>query len=690
MAVHQDVHGSVLVLTVDNPPVNPLSQVERAGLLAGLERAAGDDGIGAIVIAGANQKFIAGADIKEFGKTPEPPHLPDVINAIEASEKPVVAAIGGPCLGGGLEVALGCHYRTAQADALLGLPEVTLGIVPGAGGTQRLPRLIGAAAAAEMITSGKPMKAKATLENGVIDSLVETDVLAAAIALAEDVAGQSVEGKRLSSLPCPSAEGLEAMEKSVARKARGAKAPIEALGLVKAACTLPFAEGLEHERETFLALRATDQAKALRHIFFAETAAKKAPADVKGMTPRPVSRIGVIGAGTMGTGIAISLADGGYDVTLLEIAQEALDRGLGRITKTYQGNVAKGRMSESKAKETAERITGTTTYADLGDCDLIIEAAFESLQVKKDIFAALDEVAKPGAVLATNTSYLDINEIAATTSRASDILGMHYFSPANIMKLLEIVRAEKTAGDALLTALTVAKKTRKQPVVAGVCHGFIGNRMLRGYQRESGLLLMEGASPAQVDAAITAFGFAMGPFSVSDLAGIDIGYKSRKDMAPGSYEPHAVIVSDKLAEAEMFGQKSGKGFYVYDPETRSKTPNPAALTFIEEARAELGFSPREISPEEIVERCLLGLFSEGAALLEEGIAQRASDIDVVYTSGYGFPRHQGGPMFWAQNKGLCWAQETIAKYAQGPYGKWWPQPGIIAEGAAGKGPLANG
>ncbi|MEO0413275.1 MAG: 3-hydroxyacyl-CoA dehydrogenase NAD-binding domain-containing protein [Pseudomonadota bacterium] len=688
MSVHQETRGSILVLTVDNPPVNPLSQVERQGLMDGIDKAASNGAISAIVIAGANQKFIAGADIKEFGKTPEPPHLPDVIHAIEASTKPVVAAIGGPCLGGGLEVALGCHYRLAQADAQLGLPEVTLGLVPGAGGTQRLPRLIGAAAAADMITNAKPVRAKAALDLGLIDILVDGDVLSAAIAHAQEIAEAPLESKRISAMENPSAEGLDALEKPVARKARGAKAPLEALGLVKTACTTSFVDGLAQERATFLALRGTDQAKALRHIFFAETAAKKAPDDLKGVQPRPVSRIGVIGAGTMGTGIAISLADGSYEVTLLEIAPEALERGLGRITKNYSSNVSKGRMSEAKAEEAAARITGTTTYLDLGDCDLIIEAAFESLQVKKEIFAQLDNVAKPGAVLATNTSYLDINEIAASTSRPQDILGMHYFSPANIMKLLEIVRAEATAGDALVTALSVAKKTRKQPVIAGVCHGFIGNRMLRGYQRESGLLLMEGASPEQVDAAITGFGFAMGPFSVSDLAGIDIGYKSRQDMDPSSYEPHAVIVSDRLAQAEMFGQKSGKGFYIYDPDTRSKTPNPEAARLIDEARAELGFTPREISADEIVERCLLGLFSEGAALLEEGIAQRASDIDVVYVNGYGFPRHQGGPMFWAQNKGLGWADETIARYATGAYGKWWPRPRSIAAGAAGTGPLA--
>ncbi|MEM1021086.1 MAG: 3-hydroxyacyl-CoA dehydrogenase NAD-binding domain-containing protein [Pseudomonadota bacterium] len=688
MGVIQDRSGGILVLTVDNPPVNPLGQAERQGLLDGITAAQTDGGITAVVIAGANAKFIAGADIKEFGKTPQPPHLPDVINAIEASDRPVVAAIGGPCLGGGLEVALGCHARVAQADAQLGLPEVTLGLVPGAGGTQRLPRLIGAPVAADMITSGKPKKAKAALDVGLIDQLVETDVLSAAIAFAGTLQSADVASKRVSEMPAPAVEGLDTLEKSIARKARGADAPLKALGLVKTACETEFAEGLAAERETFLALRGSDQAKALRHIFFAETTAKRPPADLKGTQARPVKQIGVIGAGTMGTGIAISLADGGYGVTLLEINADALGRGLARVTKTYEGNIAKGRMSEAAAKAKIAQISGSTDYAALSDCDLIIEAAFESMDVKRQIFAELDRVAKPGAVLATNTSYLDIDAIAATTSRPQDVLGMHYFSPANIMKLLEIVRAQETAGDALVTAFEVAKKTRKQPVLAGVCHGFIGNRMLRGYQREAGLLLLEGASPEEVDAAITGFGFAMGPFAVSDLAGIDIGYKSRKDMAPGSYEPASVIVSDRLAEKGQFGQKTGKGFYVYDPGTHGKTPNPDALSILEAARSELGATPRAISAEEIVNRCLLGLFSEGAALLEEGIAARASDIDVVYTNGYGFPRHKSGPMFWAQSKGLDWADQEIGQLAKGPYGKWWQRPAIIAAGAKGEGPLA--
>jgi 3-hydroxyacyl-CoA dehydrogenase len=684
MTVHSQTQGSIRVLTVENPPVNPLSQVERQGLQDGIAAALEDDAIRAIVIAGANQKFIAGADIKEFGKTPLPPHLPDVIDAIEASPKPVIAAIGGPCLGGGLEVALGCHYRVAQSDAKLGLPEVTLGIVPGAGGTQRLPRLIGAVAAATMITGGKPVSAAAALQSGLVDDVVPTDVLAAAVAFA----GEALPPKRLSQAPMPSAEGLDDLAPGITKKARGSQAPLEALELVKAACTLEFEDGLAKERETFLALRASDQAKALRHIFFAEGAAKKPPAALNGVSARAVERVGVIGAGTMGTGIAINLADGGLPVTLLEINGDALERGLGRVAKTYEGNVKKGRMTEAKAEATRHLITGTTDYADLGDCDLIIEAAFEAMAVKKDIFSALDKVAKPGAILATNTSYLDIADIAAATSRPHDVIGMHYFSPANIMKLLEIVWPQGASGDAIVTALDVAKRTRKQPVIAGVCHGFIGNRMLRGYQRESGLLLLEGASPQQVDAAITGFGFAMGPFSVSDLAGIDIGYKSRQDMDPSSYEPHAVVVADGLAKAGHLGQKSGSGFYVYDPDTRAKTPNPVALDLLDQARAELGFKPRDISADEIVERCMLGLFSEGAQLLSEGIAQRAGDIDVVYVNGYGFPRHRGGPMFWGQLLGLEEIDSKIKAYAQGPYAKWWQRPEIIAQGAAGAGPLA--
>lgn len=684
MAVHSATHDSIRVLTVDNPPVNPLSQLERQGLLDGIAAAAADDAISAVVIAGAGEKFIAGADIKEFGKTPQPPHLPDVINAIEASEKPVVAAIGGPCLGGGLEVALGCHYRVAQGDALLGLPEVTLGLVPGAGGTQRLPRLLGAVPAAQMITSGKPVSAKTAQEMGLVDHLVQTDVLEAARTYADN---HSVI-KRISTTPNPSADGLEALTKGIAHKARGAQAPLDALALVTAACTTDFPTGLAQERETFLALRASDQAKALRHIFFAEGTAKKPPAALKGVAPRPVERVGVIGAGTMGTGIAINLADGGVPVTLLEINGDALQRGIDRVARNYAGNVKKGRMTEFAANAARDLVSGTTDYDDLGRCDVIIEAAFESMAVKKDIFGALDKVAKPGAVLATNTSYLDIGEIAAATSRPHDVIGMHYFSPANIMKLLEIIWPDGASGDAIVTALALAKRTRKQPVLAGVCHGFIGNRMLRGYQRESGLLLLEGATPEDVDTAITDFGFAMGPFSVSDLAGIDIGYKSRQDMDPSSYEPHAVVVADGLAKAGHLGQKTGSGFYVYDPDTRAKTPNHAALQLLEQARKELGFTPRAVTAEEIVERCMLGLFSEGAQLLSEGIAQRSSDIDVVYVNGYGFPRHRGGPMYWGQILGLDTVDEKIKDFANSPYGKWWPRPDIIARGAAGEGPLA--
>lgn len=655
MSVKQRLENGILFVTVSNPPVNALSKVERQGLLDAMKAAEAPE-VRAVVIAGDGGTFIAGADIREFDGPPLPPHLPDVNNAIEACTRPVIAAIGGQALGGGLEIALACHWRVAASNAKLGLPEVTLGIVPGAGGTQRLPRLIAPSIAARMISSGKPVGAAEALSINLVDQVVEPcELNEAALALARQHESSDPASRRLSKrTPQALSDHKAALEEIAAathRSSRGAQAPGAALKLVEIALTKPFDEGLRKERETFISLRSSDEAAALRHIFFAEREAARPPADIAGTVAPVIDHVGVIGAGTMGTGIAMSLADGGFAVTLVELSQDALDRGLRRIHDSYHTAARKGIITAPQAEARTAAITGSTDYAALGDCDLIIEAAFESMEVKRNIFARLDRVAKPEAILATNTSYLDINIIADSVSRPEAVLGMHYFSPANIMKLLEIVRARRTSPVALAAALAVAKRTRKVPVIAGVCNGFIGNRMLRAYNREAGLLLLEGATPEQVDKALTDFGMAMGPFAVADLSGIDIGYMARKGMSAGSYDPMAVAIHDALVEAGHLGQKSGSGFYVYDPHTRARSPNPIVPNLIADVVTRIGITPRNIEDSEIVERCMGALASEGKRVLEEGIAARSGDIDVVYVYGYGFPRHKGGPLF-AASRGL--------------------------------------
>lgn len=682
--VSLDLVDGILVVTVDNPPVNALSQVERQGLIDAIA-AAGAPDVCAVVIRGAGNSFIAGADVREFGKPPLPPHLPQVVDAIESCPKPVVAAIAGAALGGGLEVALGCHYRVASAKAKLGLPEVTLGVVPGAGGTQRLPRLIDPVAATSMIASGKPVSGQAALATGLVDRVADADVVEEAIAFARSLAASDVAERRLSHRAPPGiGEHRAALDRLIAttkRGARGAKAPMAALDLAETALTTPFVEGVARERETFLALRASDEAAALRHIFFAEKAAAKPPKDVADAAPRSIEHVGVIGAGTMGIGIAMSVADGGFPVTLLEVSAEALERGIGRIAKSYADSAAKGRISEIEAQARIARITGTTDYADFASCDLVIEAAFEEMGVKRAIFGKLNDVCKPGAILASNTSYLDLDEIARASGRPEDVVGLHYFSPANIMKLLEVVRGARTAPDVLVSALAFARKTGKVAVVAAVCHGFIGNRMLRAYNREAGLLLLEGATPEQVDGALTAFGMALGPFAVADMSGIDIGYNGRKAMAPGSYEPLAFAVHDALVERGQLGQKTGTGFYRYDPETRAKSANPDLPALIDAVRKRADVTARIIPDEEIVARTMLALANEGGFILSEGIAARDGDIDTVYVNGYGFPRHKGGPMCFARQLGLDKARALIASYGEGRFGQWWPLSPFIAHGS---------
>lgn len=679
MAVTWKATDNILVVTISNPPVNALSKDEREGLIAAI-REAESLPVAGVVLHGSDGTFVSGADVREFGRPSEPPFLPDVVAAIDACSKPVVAAIEGSALGGGLEIALACHFRIARRGASLGLPEVTLGLVPGAGGTQRLPRLIDPAEALRIVGSGKHVPASEALELGLVDDLTADDPLAAAILLAGATGQGAVPGRRLSdrsvTLDREGFDRLDRTARDVTKGARGARAPQAAMELVRTAVELPFQDGIKREREIFLDLRQSPESTALRYIFFAERAAAKPPLDAAETPARTIARVGIVGAGTMGTGIAINIADAGLPVTLLELAEEQLSRGLARVAESYALSAERGRIDHETARRRTALIDGTTRYSDLSNCDLIIEAAFESMPVKREIFSALDEVAAPGTILATNTSYLDIDEIAASTRRPGDVVGLHYFSPANVMRLLEIVRAAKTSAEVLATSLSFAKGTKKTPVIAGVGNGFIGNRMLRAYNREAGLLLLEGADPEQIDRALTAFGMAMGPFAVADLSGIDIGYKARQAMSPDSVEPQAFMIHDALVEAGHLGRKSGGGFYLYDDGAKERCANPLVADLLSVARNVAKTSCREIADEEIVERCILALASEGASIVDEHIAANTGDVDVVYVNGYGFPRHRGGPMFYVAQLDPDQVAARMAAYRLGPHGRWW-QPSSI-------------
>ncbi len=635
-------HGDVLVIVSNNPPVNALGAAVRIGLDKGLKEALADDSIKAVVIRCDGRTFFAGADITEFTKPPVEPMLNVVIDAIEASPKPVIAAIHGTALGGGCEVTLGCHYRIAVPSAKIGTPEVKLGLLPGAGGTQRLPRVAGIETAVELCAGGAPIGAKKALEVGLIDKLAGEDTLAAdAIAFARECIAKGPRPSR--DLPVKGdVASIEAYAKANARKFRGFDAPAANIACVEAATRLPFDEGIAFEREQFMKLMFGTQSAAQRHIFFAERQAQKIDGIGADVQPRTINRVGIIGAGTMGGGISMNFLSAGIPVTIVEMKQEALDKGTGLIRKNYEATAAKGRMKPEQVEAAMAALKPTLSLEDLADCDLIIEAVFEQMEIKKDIFGKLDKIAKPGAILASNTSYLDIDEIAASTSRPQDVLGMHFFSPANVMKLLEVVRGEKTAPDALMTAMGIAKKIGKVAVVAGVCHGFIGNRMLMPRQVEANKLLMEGATPQQIDKVHVDFGMPMGPFQMADLAGVDIGW--HRD--PTRIEN----VRDALAAIGRWGQKTGKGYYDYD-EKRNPTPSAETQKIIDEFAAKSNLPKREISDEEIVERTLYPMVNEGYLILEEGKAQRASDIDVVWIYGYGWPVYRGGPMFWGDLEG---------------------------------------
>lgn len=644
------LEGIIGVITVDSPPVNALSHDVREGMFGAISEAQGDLSE-AIVINCDGRTFFAGADITEFDKPLKDPGLPDLVKAIEASSKPMVAAIHGTALGGGFEVALAAHYRCATPSAKVGLPEVKLGLLPGAGGTQRTTRLAGVKASLDLITSGVPIAAAKAESLGLIDKIIDGNLLSGAIAWAGQLVADQAPIRRSSEHAVPKYDAaiFEEYRTSLKRRARGQTAPGRIVAAIEAAATMSFDDGLAIERQAFLDCMDSPESAGMRHAFFAEREASKVDDLTHDIVKRPVATVGIIGGGTMGGGIAMSFANAGIPATMIEISDEALDRGLSIIDRNYAGSVKRGKLSEKKAVSCRALISGSTDYAALADVDMVVEAVFENPDLKKKIFKRLDDVCKPGAILATNTSYQDVDAIAAVTSRPEDVVGMHFFSPAHIMKLLEVVRGEKTADDVLVSVMALAKKIKKIAVVSGVCYGFIGNRMLQPYGKTSQMLLLEGATPQQIDSAMESWGMAMGPLRVFDLAGLDIDYTARQALTDEQKgDPMSYRVPDLLVEAGRMGQKSGAGFYTYD-DNRKATSDPTVHEMIERAAAELGVERREISDGEIVERLISSLVDEGRKILDEGIAQRSSDIDIVYIHGYGFPVARGGPMFYADS-----------------------------------------
>jgi 3-hydroxyacyl-CoA dehydrogenase len=675
--------ANIAVITVDNPPVNALSQAVRAGILENIQRAEADGNVAAALIICAGRTFIAGADITEFGKPPLDPLLPNVLAAVMASSKIVVVALHGTALGGGFEVALAGHYRAALASAKVGLPEVNLGILPGAGGTQRLPRLIGVDAALSMILSAKPIGAAEAVKLGIIDHLVEgPDLRAGALEYTRSLLAKGAAPRRIDDMTVDKstlvAGYFDTWRQKMACEKRGFFAPQKCIDAVEAAVNLPIAEGLKRERALFLECMATTQSKAQRYAFFAERQVSSVPGIGKEIAPRPLLKVGVVGAGTIGGGIAMNFANAGIPVTIVEANAEALARGFGLIAKNYSASAAKGKISAAKAEALIEWIKGSLDYGDLADADLVIEAAFENMDIKKQIFSKLDALCKPGAILASNTSTLDVNEIAAVTGRPQDVLGLHFFSPAHVMRLLEIVRGAKTANEVLATALAAAKAIGKIGVVSGVCDGFIGNRMLDGYLREACLMLLEGATPAQVDKAIYDFGMAMGPFAMIDMAGVDVGYLVRVERRKAGKMPEDPLdcLAFNLLYAEgRFGQKSGKGFYRYDADDRTPRPDMQVEKLMRAAAVEHNVKQKSFTDAEIVARCIYPLINEGAHILDEGIALRPGDIDTVWLNGYDFPVYRGGPMFYAGTVGLKAVYDRVKSYAT-EYGPlyWTPSP----------------
>ncbi|MDD3759183.1 MAG: 3-hydroxyacyl-CoA dehydrogenase NAD-binding domain-containing protein [Advenella sp.] len=663
-----EIKDRVALITFQNPPVNGMSYELRKSLVVFVDQAEADSGVDAIVITGSARAFSGGADVTEFGtpKVLQQPILRVVIEVLENVTKPVVAAIDGVCLGGGLELALGAHYRVAAAHAQIGLPEVKLGLLPGAGGTQRLPRVVGLEKALHMITTGQIIKAKALADTALLDKVVETDVVDAAIAFAKEVVAQNLPLKRVRDIeisPEGAREILDAAREKLENGKKGQIAPLKCLDAVQASVFMSFDEGLKYERELFLQLMSSPESAAMRHIFSAERAATKIPDVPADTLLRKVEKVGVIGAGTMGGGISMNFLNVGIPVVLLEQKQEALDRGVATIRRNYENTMKKGRITAEQVEERMALLSTTLSYDDFADVDLAIEAVFENMDVKKAVFSELDRVMKKGAILASNTSTLDLNVIAGFTSRPEDVIGLHFFSPANVMKLLEIVRGEKTAKDVLATSIALGKKIGKKPVVSGVCDGFIGNRMLYAYRDAADNAMLAGASPSQIDKALENFGFAMGPYRVADLAGLDIGWAVRKRRAEANPEAYVPVVADRICEAGRFGQKTGAGWYKYEAGNRTPIVDPVVENIVREFREARGITPREVSDQEIVNRCVYALVNEGAKILEEGIALRASDIDVVYLNGYGFPAHRGGPMHYAQQVGLFNVVRAIKRFA---------------------------
>lgn len=689
-AVRTRHEGDILVVTIDHPPVNALNVDVRRGLLDAVQQAQADVRVRAVLIVGAGRAFIAGADIREFGKPPLPPSLPEVCNGIEACSKPVIAAIHGPALGGGLEIAMSAHYRLALGDARLGLPEVQLGLLPGSGGTQRAPRLMGLRPAVELMLSGRHMGAREALGAGLIDRLAEgSDVRAAGLAYVKELLSAGVGVRRTRDLDtlfrdkAESLATLEALRSETAKKSRGLFSPLKVIEAVQAGLDLPFDEALKFERQLFLQCIDSPQRAGLIHAFFAEREVVKVP-EAQAAKPRAIASVGVVGGGTMGAGIAVSVLDAGLSVTMVERDDASIARGRANVEKVYDGLVTKGRMTPEAKAAVMARYTGSTQYEALASVDLVIEAVFEDLAVKQAVFAELDRVCKPGAVLATNTSYLDIDAIAASIARPQDVIGLHFFSPANIMKLLEIVVPAKVSADVVATAFELARKLKKVAVRAGVCDGFIGNRILAVYRAAADHMMEDGASPYEIDAAVRDFGYPMGPFQVSDLAGGDIGWATRKRRA-ATRDPKAryVQIADRICERGWFGQKTGRGYYLYPQGARTGQPDSEVLAIIDAERQRAGITPRTFTPEEIMRRYMAAMVNEGANVVAQGIALRPLDVDVTFLYGYGFPRHRGGPMKYADMVGLDKVLDDIREFAKEDPLFWKPSPlleRLVAEG----------
>jgi len=694
MSASYEVRGGIAVITLNNPPVNGLGYETRKAVAEAVEKAEDDAAVKAIVITGAGKAFSGGADIKEFGspKALAEPNLLSLIARVEGASKPVVAAIHTVCMGGGLELSLGCHYRVVSPGAQIALPEVKLGILPGAGGTQRLPRAIGVEAALNMIVSGEPVKSELLAQipgQKLFDRVIEGDLLEGAIAFASEVAAARPL-PMVRDLKCKHPEGdayFGFARNTVKAMAKNFPAPVRCVDCVEQATKARFEDGLKYEREAFAALMLTPESKALRHAFFAERAASKVPGIAEDTPTRTIDKVAVIGAGTMGGGIAMNFLNAGVPVVILEMKQEALDKGVGIIRKNYEAQVKKGKLKEDKYAERMALLSTTLSYAELGDADLVIEAVFEEIGVKQKVFEQLDAVMKPGAILASNTSTLDLDKIASFTKRPQDVIGMHFFSPANVMKLLEVVRGARTAPDVLMTVMKLGKKIKKTCVVSGVCDGFIGNRMIEQYSRQAGFLLDEGCTPQQVDKAAEKFGFAMGPFRMGDLAGNDIGWAIRKRRYVEKPDLRYSKTADLLCELGRFGQKTGAGWYDYVPGKRDAIPSELVNDMLGKHRADLGITPRKIGDDEIVHRLVYALVNEGARIVEEGIALRASDIDMVYLTGYGFPLWRGGPMNYADTVGLWNVVQAMKKFARNPADDqafWQPAPLLAKLAAEGK------